>query len=112
MPLPVLHETLAAEISLDLFEKLVNQLEKDFTMSGIKYDFNNLNPESLVICLHEIVEHLLSKEYSTLLSLLYRIDIPQSTLSNNIEHYTIEESIVITILKREWQKIMLKQKYS
>lgn len=112
MGLPVLHQVLEIELSNDLFEKLVRQIEKDFTMTGINYNFENLDAHTLVVCLHDVVEHLLSREYSTLLSLLYRIDIPQSVAGENIEGYSVEESIVIQILKREWQKIVLKQKYS
>lgn len=112
MGLPIIYDILDVKLSDELFNKLVNQIEKDFTMTGITYNFNGLTPKTLMVCLHEIVEHLLSQEYSMLLALLYRIDIPQSVAGNNIEGYTVEESIVIKILKREWQKIMLREQYS
>lgn len=112
MSFPALQDLLQTEVSTNLFVKLVDQIEKDFLLTGINYNFENLTPTSLVVCLHEVVEHLLSKKFSVLLALLYRIDLPQSILNKNIEGYTVEESIVIHVLKREWQKIMLKQKYS
>ena len=111
MELIQLNSILKASINEEFFSLLVTQLEKDFIMSGIQYDFNNLSPNELIICLHEIVEHLLSKDYSTLLSLFYRMDIPQNAINFDTEN-NIEDELVSLILKREFLKVQMRIKYS
>ncbi len=111
MQLPALSNMLETTVSDDLFTKLVSQFEKDFTMSGVSYNFEGLTPQTLLVCLHEVVEHLLRSEYSTLLALLYRMDVSQSSITS-FDDYTVEESLVIIMVKREWLKVQLRLKYS
>jgi hypothetical protein len=111
MNLPVLNTLLEAEVSSDLYQKLITQIDKDFNLTGIDYDFNNLSPAELIICLHEVVEHLITKEYATFLNLLYRIDIPENKVTPT-DKFTLEENVVFLILKRQWLKVQLKLKYS
>lgn len=113
MSLPALHTALDLENNLtdELYQKLVSQIEKDFIFTGITYNFDDLTPPQLLICLHEVVEHLISKEYATFLNLLYRIDIPEHKVEPTNE-FTLEENVVLLILKRQWLKIQLRMKYS
>ena len=74
MELEILNTTLQTKLNGEVYAKLISQIEKDFVMSGITYDFSDLEPQALINSLHEIVEELLSKEYATLLSLLYRME--------------------------------------
>ncbi len=111
MNLPALNTLLEAEISDDLYAKLVTQLDKDFKLTGINYDFENLTPSELLICLYEVVEHLIQKEYSVFLNLLYRIDIPENKVEPT-DTLTLEENVVVLILKRQWLKVQLRLKYS
>ena len=111
MELEILNTKLESSLTAESYQKLVAQIEKDFVMTGISYDFNNLNPNELLVCLHEIMEQLLSKEYSTLLSLLYRIDIPESAINFN-DTETAEAQLVNLIVRREFLKVQLREKYS
>ncbi len=111
MDLQAINTTLESQINEDLYSKLVSQLEKDFVMSGINYDFSDLLPDQLINALYEVVEELLSKEYPTLLNLLYRMDIPESAIKFN-EVPTVEQQLVNLILRREFLKIKLRMKYS
>lgn len=111
MNLPALNTLLETKVSNDLYAKLVAQLDKDFKLTGINYDFENLTPNELLVCLHEVVEHLIQKEYAVFLNLLYRIDIPENQVEPT-SRFTLEENVVNLILKREWLKVQLKIKYS
>ena len=104
MELSVLNTTLKATVSEEMYLKIVAQLEKDFVMSGIQYDFANLTPDELLISLKEVVEELLSKEYGTFLNLLYRMDIPESAISFT-EEEEVENHLVKLFLKREYLKV-------
>ena len=111
MELVKLNTVLNSSINEEIYIKIVAQLDKDFVMSGIQYDFNNLSPDELLICLREIVEHLLSQDYSALLNLFYRMDIPQNALDLDTEN-KVEDEIVNLILKREFLKVQMRMKYS
>ena len=111
MELEILNTKLKTELTVDLFHKLVSQLQKDFVLTGIQYDFSDLDPNQLINSLNEIMEELLNKEYPTLLNLLYRMDIPESAINFNDE-ITAEQHLVNLILRREFLKIQLRMKYS
>lgn len=111
MELEILNTTLHAQLNSEMYAKLVSQIEKDFVMSGISYDFSGLEPQALVNSLHEIVEELLSKEYATLLSLLYRMDIPESAIKLE-EIEDVHGHLVNLILRREFLKVKMRMKYS
>ncbi|MEN8868743.1 MAG: hypothetical protein ABF249_07285 [Flavobacteriales bacterium] len=80
-------------------------------MSGIQYDFLDLSPQELMNSLYEIMEELLSKEYATLLNLLYRMDIPESSIRNQ-ETDDVQQYLVELIVKREFLKVKMRMKYS
>ena len=111
MELEILNNTLEAQLNQDIYSKLVSQIEKDFVMSGINYDFSNLKPQALINSLHEVVEELLSKEYAVLLSLLYRMDIPESAIKLQ-ETEDVQSHLVNLILRREYLKVKMRMKYS
>ena len=111
MELETLNSTLQTELNAELYAKLVSQIEKDFVMSGIRYDFSELQPQALITSLYEIVEELLSKEYATLLSLLYRMDIPESSIKLQ-ETEDVQSHLVDLILRREFLKVKMRMKYS
>ena len=111
MDLQILNSTLEAEINEVFYRKLITQLEKDFVMSGINYDFSDLLPDQLINALYDVVEELLSKQYPTLLNLLYRMDIPESAI-NFSDEITAEQHLVNLILRREYLKIKLRMQYS
>ena len=111
MELEILNTKLKTELTVDLFHKLVSQLQKDFVLTGIQYDFSDLDPNQLINSLNEIMEELLNKEYPTLLNLLYRMDIPESAIKFH-EEETVELQLVEVILRREFLKVQMRAKYS
>jgi len=111
MELEVLNKTLDTTLNQDMYLKLIEQIQKDFVMSGIQYDFLDLSPQELMNSLYEIMEELLSKEYATLLNLLYRMDIPESSIRNQ-ETDDIQQYLVELIVKREFLKVKMRMKYS
>ncbi|MEN8811204.1 MAG: hypothetical protein ABF264_04940 [Flavobacteriales bacterium] len=111
MELEVLNKTLDTTLNQDMYLKLIEQIQKDFVMSGIQYDFLDLSPQELMNSLYEIMEELLSKEYATLLNLLYRMDIPESSIRNQ-ETDDVQQYLVELIVKREFLKVKMRMKYS
>ncbi len=111
MELEVLNKTLDTTLNQGMYLKLIQQIQKDFVMSGIQYDFLDLSPQELMNSLYEIMEELLSKEYATLLNLLYRMDIPESSIRNQ-ETDDIQQYLVELIVKREFLKVKMRMKYS
>ena len=111
MELESLNKTLNTTLNAEVYQKIVEQTEKDFVMSGIQYDFSDLGPQELLNSLYDIVEELLSKEYAILLNLLYRMDIPESSIRDNNSE-DIQQQLVELILKREFLKVQTRMKYS
>jgi hypothetical protein len=111
MELEVLNKTLDTTLNQDMYLKLIEQIQKDFVMSGIQYDFLDLSPQELMNSLYEIMEELLSKEYATLLNLLYRMDILESSIRNQ-ETDDVQQYLVELIVKREFLKVKMRMKYS
>lgn len=107
----VLNKTLDTTLNQDMYLKLIEQIQKDFVMSGIQYDFLDLSPQELMNSLYEIMEELLSKEYATLLNLLYRMDILESSIRNQ-ETDDVQQYLVELIVKREFLKVKMRMKYS
>ena len=107
----VLNKTLETTLNREVYQKLVAQIEKDCLMSGIQYNFSDLSPQELMNSLYEIIEELLSKEYATLLNLLYRMDIPEASIRNH-ETEDIQQYLVELIVKREFLKVQMRMKYS
>lgn len=99
----------------DLYSKLVAQLHKDFRLANIDVDFDkNLQPERLKMLLHETVFGLLQEKFADYLNLLYIIDVPESQVRalDGDDMLTLAEAVSFLILKREWQKVWFKAKYS
>ncbi len=111
MELEPLNRTLETTLDQEVYQKLIEQTQKDFMMSGIQYDFSDLSPQELMNSLYEIMEELLSKEYATLLNLLYRMDIPETAIRNQ-DTEDIQQHLVELILKREFLKVQMRMKYS
>lgn len=94
--------------------KLIEQLNKDFQLSGISkvFDINN-SFEKVNEELIETLIHLLQFKYDDYLNLMYRIDISEkelATITNNTIVDTVNH-ITFLILKREFKKVWLKQNY-
>ncbi|AEH00574.1 hypothetical protein [Lacinutrix sp. 5H-3-7-4] len=116
MELPTTFEALIKEANqLDLYKKLIYQLNKDFLYANIDLDFNeDILPTSLKLMLHEIVYKLIQEKFTEYLNLLYIIDVPESKIKklDGNDTLVLAEQVSFLILKREWQKVWFRNKYS
>ncbi|WP_452598067.1 hypothetical protein [Pontimicrobium sp. MEBiC01747] len=116
MQLPNTFNELITEASqLDLYTKLVHQINKDFLFANIDLDFNeDILPEDLKLLLHETVYKLIQEKFPEYLNLLYIIDVPEVNIKalDGNDTLKLSEDVTFLILKREWQKVWFKNKYS
>lgn len=99
----------------DLYVELIQQLNKDFTLSNIDVTLTEeIVPSDLKNQLYVIMSGLIQNNFDFFLNLLYRIDLSEYNVrkASNQEFEKYVEMVVFLILKRECQKIWLKRKYS
>lgn len=116
MQLPTSFDHLIEEANaLNLYEKLILQLNKDFLLANVDLDFHEeVLPSSLKLLLHETVYKLIQEKFNEYLNLLYIIDVPEKDVKalNGNDVLKLSEEVMFLILKREWQKVWFKNKYS
>lgn len=116
MQLPVTFNQLIEEANqLKLYNKLIDQLNKDFLLANIDLDFNrHILPSSLKLLLHEILYKLIQDKFTEYLNLLYIIDVSEKDVKSldGADVLKLSEDITFLILKREWQKVWYRNKYS
>ena len=101
--------------SQQLYRNLVKQLIKDFDLASISHGFGEgMDPAGLSDELKERVYFLLLEHFPEYLNLMYIIDVPEKAfrhieVSDAVE---VAEQVAFLILKREWQKVWYKAKYS
>ena len=80
MNLPTTFDNLIQEANrLDLYKKLIKQLNKDFLYANINLEFDeNVLPSSLKLMLHETVFNLIQEKFADYLNLLYIIDVSEN----------------------------------
>ena len=115
MQLPNTFESLIEEANqLDLYRKLILQLNKDFLLANIDLDFHEeVLPSSLKLILHDTVYKLLQEKFTEYLNLLYIIDVPEKQVKalDGDDVFKLSEEVSFLILKREWQKVWFKKHY-
>ena len=116
MKLPSTFDQLVQESeSLQLYKKLVIQLNKDFLYANIDLDFEeDITPQTLKVVLHETVYRLIQEKFAEYLNLLYIIDVSEEKIKqlNGDDTLKLSEQVSFLILRREWQKVWFKAKYS
>lgn len=116
MKLPVTFEALIDEANRsELYTKLIFQLNKDFLLANIDLDFHEeILPSSLKLLLHETVYKLIQEKFMDYLNLLYIIDVPEKQVKalDGEDTLKLSEEVSFLILKREWQKVWFRNKYS
>jgi len=116
MQLPNTFEDLVEEANqLDLYKKLIFQLNKDFLLANIDLDFHeDILPSSLKLLLHETVYKLIQEKFTEYLNLLYIIDVSEKEVKalDGDDILKLSENVTFLILKREWQKVWFRNKYS
>ncbi|OYX28060.1 MAG: hypothetical protein B7Z06_02670 [Flavobacteriales bacterium 32-35-8] len=115
MQLPSTLEDLINEANqLNLYKNLILQLNKDFKLANIDLDFHeDILPTSLKFILHETIYKLIQEKFTDYLNLLYIVDVPENKIKalNGNDTLKLSEDVMFLILKREWQKVFLKNKY-
>lgn len=116
MQLPTNFNDLIEEAkALSLYEKLILQLNKDFLLANVDLNFHEeVLPSSLKLLLHETVYRLIQEKFTEYLNLLYIIDVPEKDVKalDGDDILKLSEEVTFLILRREWQKVWFKNKYS
>ena len=115
MKLPSTFNDLIEEASKNnLYSKLIEQLNKDFTLANIEIEFDKeVLPLSLKLILHETVYNLIQDKFSDYLNLLYIVDVPENKVRrlDGSDLVKLSEQVTLLILQREWQKVWYKNRY-
>ncbi|MDG3583113.1 MULTISPECIES: hypothetical protein [Galbibacter] len=99
----------------NLYQNLIIQLNKDLKFANLDDEFEvSIPAEKLKRDLHELVFLLINEKFADYLNLLYIIDVPETKVKaldgNNV--VKLSEDVAFLILKREWEKVWFKKKYS
>ena len=115
MQLPTTFDDLIVEANhLNLYKKLVCQLNKDFLLANIDLDFHeDILPSSLKLLLHEAIYNLIQEKFADYLNLLYIVDVPEKSIKSLRGDDTVKlaEEVSFLILRREWQKVWFRNCY-
>ncbi|TAI47098.1 hypothetical protein [Flagellimonas allohymeniacidonis] len=98
-----------------LYQKLIAQLQKDFKLANIPLDFiDGPSPKEVKALLHEKIYFLLMERFPDYLNLLYVVDIPENQIAQVKSNNPVDaaEEMCFLIVKREWQKVWFKHKFS
>lgn len=115
MRLPTTFDALVDQANqLNLYSKLIQQLNKDFLLANIDMDFHEeVLPTSLKLLLHETVYKLIQNNFSEYLNLLYIIDVSEPKIKrlDGSDMRQLSEEVTFLILQREWQKVWYKNRF-
>lgn len=101
--------------NLELYSKLIQQLNKDFLLANIDLDFEpNILPSSLKYLLHDLIFKLIQDKFADYLNLLYIIDVSEQKIKqlDGSDTLKLSENVTFLVLQREWQKVWFRHKYS
>lgn len=116
MSTPIQNSTdlLSSIKSNKLHKDLINQLNKDLSLTGNNLHFSqDFVPLTLKKELQTKIKELIINDFNSFTNLLYRIDVSENDVqkieSTNIDLYA--QNITFLILKRTWEKVLLKHQY-
>lgn len=112
-PLSTDHLLLEAE-SENLYQKLMEQINKDFNLANEPVDFpKSTSPHELKVQLHEKIYRLIQYKFAEYLNLLYIIDVPEDQVKklDGSDILELSEQVAFLVLKREWMKVWFRNKY-
>jgi hypothetical protein len=97
-----------------LYLKLIEQLNKDFTLANESVDFpKSISPVELKIQLQEKIYRLIQYQFAEYLNLLYIIDVAEKEVKqldgSDLSELAIQVSFLI--LKREWMKVWFRNNF-
>ena len=113
--LKTFEDLVATANQMELYSKLVLQLNKDLALANIDLEFaSDVLPTSLKLLLHEKVYKLVQEKFMDYLNLLYIIDVSEEKIKQLDGNDTLQmsEEVMFLILKREWQKVYYRNLYS
>lgn len=99
---------------LELYSKLILQLNKDLALANIDMEFaDDVLPTSLKLLLHEKIYKLIQEKFMDYLNLLYIIDVSEEKIKQLDGNDTLlmSENVMFLILKREWQKVYYRNNF-
>lgn len=99
---------------LDILKQTVEQIQKDFSFFSLSVTFSGNKEtayEELCEQIHPHIKKLQETNYERLLSVLYRVDIPEQQITNNAEPES-SKHLTDLIIKRCLQKVVLRKLFS
>ena len=99
--------------SQELIQDLIVQLNKDAQLSGLDVHFDSSSTsEKLVKELFDVLVNLMTNDFRNYLNFLYRIDLSEQIVKSipETEPKQISKIVTLLVLKREWQKVALRNK--
>lgn len=106
-------ESLTKLGQLAMLENLIEQLNKDFSLTGLDIHISvNLGPKLLIERLNEIVAALMKNEFHKFINFLYRVDIPEEKIGElqSLDFDQLVNAMTFLILKKEWQKVWFRNR--
>jgi hypothetical protein len=97
----------------ELYVKLIEQINKDFTFANESVDFSiSVSPIDLKLQLHEKIYRLIQYKFAEYLNLLYIIDVPEDQVKklDGSDLVELAEQVTFLVLKREWQKVWFRNR--
>jgi predicted DNA-binding protein YlxM (UPF0122 family) len=104
---------LAAAEKENLYQKLIEQINKDFNLANESIDIpEKTSPEDLKLRLHEKTFRLIQNKFAEYLNLLYIIDVSEDEIKklDGSDISELSRQVAFLILKREWQKVWFRNK--
>ena len=98
-----------------LYHRLLQQLQKDFTLANIDLRIvGDMEPLQLAKILQEKIYVLLMERHQQFLNLLYIVDIAEDKIrkTRDLDAVDASSEVCFLILKREWQKVWFKHKFN
>ena len=98
-----------------LFQALLEQIKKDFALSGQSFELESVSTASdLLVALQRELKRLIDSNFDAYLQLLYRVDIPERMMQSDAiqDSDALSEKSTFAILQREWKKVYYRNKYS
>lgn len=98
-----------------LFQDLLEQIRKDFELSGLSISIENeMKASELPKLLYSRIHQLILHNFNGYLQLLYRVDVPESSLqiNNIVNTEDFAKKATLLLLKREWEKVYYRNRFS
>ena len=113
-PIPISTDELLFNCEKEnLYQKLLEQINKDFNLANEPIDFpKSTNPNELKIQLHEKIYRLIQYKFAEYLNLLYIIDVPEDQVKklDGSDIMALSEQVAFLVLKREWMKVWFRNR--